>query len=148
MTHSTVAPGWEWWVVWYFFLGGLAAGLYFIAALIELVGSERDREMAQVSYYLAFPLALVCGVLLILDLGRPERFWHMLIQSETGRLMFKYWSPISVGAWTLTVLSTSGWGWGASVIWCVPCTVDQQVLASHSCVRAWAFLSPHTPAYF
>jgi len=27
----------------------------------------------------------------------------MLIQSETGRLMFKYWSPISVGAWTLTV---------------------------------------------
>jgi len=103
MTHSTVAPGWEWWVVWYFFLGGLAAGLYFIAALIELVGSERDREMAQVSYYLAFPLALVCGVLLILDLGRPERFWHMLIQSETGRLMFKYWSPISVGAWTLTV---------------------------------------------
>ena len=103
MTHSTVAPGWEWWVVWYFFLGGLAAGLYFIAALIELVGSERDREMAQVSYYLAFPLALVCGVLLILDLGRPERFWHMLIQSETGRLMFKYWSPISVGAWMLTV---------------------------------------------
>jgi protein NrfD len=103
MTHSTVAPGWEWWVVWYFFLGGLAAGLYFIAALIELVGSERDREMAQVSYYLAFPLVLVCGVLLILDLGRPERFWHMLIQSETGRLMFKYWSPISVGAWTLTV---------------------------------------------
>ena len=89
--------------MWYFFLGGLAAGLYFIAALIELVGSERDREMAQVSYYLAFPLALVCGVLLILDLGRPERFWHMLIQSETGRLMFKYWSPISVGAWTLTV---------------------------------------------
>jgi len=103
MTRITVAPGWEWWVVWYFFLGGLAAGLYFIAALIELVGSERDREMAQVSYYLAFPLALVCGVLLILDLGRPERFWHMLIQSETGRLMFKYWSPISVGAWTLTV---------------------------------------------
>src|SRR6266581_2077458 len=103
MTHSAVAPGWEWWVVWYFFLGGLAAGLYFIAALIELAGSERDREMAQVSYYLAFPLALVCGVLLILDLGRPERFWHMRIQSETGRLMFKYWSPMSMGAWALLV---------------------------------------------
>ena len=103
MTRITVAPGWEWWLVWYFFIGGLAAGLYFIAALIELVGSERDRDMAQVSYYLAFLLALLCGVLLSLDLGRPERFWHMLIQSETGRLMFKYWSPMSIGAWALTV---------------------------------------------
>ena len=101
MTRITVAPEWEWWLVWYFFIGGLAAGLYFIAALIELVGSERDREMAKVSYYVAFPLALVCGVLLVLDLGRPERFWYMLIQSETGRLMFKYWSPMSIGAWAL-----------------------------------------------
>ena len=61
--------------------------------------------MAKVAYYCAFPLAMVCGVLLILDLGRPERFWHMLIQSETGRPMFKYWSPMSVGAWALLVFS-------------------------------------------
>ena len=65
MTRITVAPEWEWWLVWYFFLGGLAAGLYFIAALIELVGSERDRAMTKVAYYCAFPLAVVCGVLLI-----------------------------------------------------------------------------------
>src|SRR6266571_6631710 len=103
MARITVAPAWEWWLVWYFFIGGLAAGLYCTAALIELMGTARDREMAKVADYRALPLALVCGVLLILDLGRPERFWHMLIQSETGRLMFKYWSPISVGAWTLTV---------------------------------------------
>src|SRR5215467_4951728 len=103
MMRITVAPEWEWLLVWYFFLGGLAAGLYFMAALIELVGSEHDRTMAKVAYYYAFPLAVVCGVLLILDLGRPERFWHMLIQSETGRLMFKYWSPMSVGAWALLV---------------------------------------------
>ena len=105
MMRITVAPEWEWLLVWYFFLGGLAAGLYFMAALIELVGSERDRAMAKVAYYGAFPLAVVCGVLLILDLGRPERFWHMLIQSETGRPMFKYWSPMSVGAWALLVFS-------------------------------------------
>src|ERR1051326_6986742 len=101
MTRITVAPEWEWLLVWYFFLGGLAAGLYFMAALIELVGSERDKAMAKVAYYYAFPLAVVCGVLLIMDLGRPERFWHMLIQSETRRPMFKYWSPMSVGAGAL-----------------------------------------------
>ena len=103
MARITAAPDWEWWLVFYFFAGGLAAGLYFVAALIELVGTEQDRKMARAAYYLAFPLALVCGVLLILDLGRPERFWHMLIQSETGKLMFKYWSPMSIGAWALLI---------------------------------------------
>src|SRR5712692_1850841 len=103
MARITVAPAWEWWLVWYFFIGGLAAGLYFTAALLELMGTARDREMTKVSDYLVFPLVLVCAVLLILDLGRPERFWHMLIQSETGRLMFKYWSPMSMGAWALLV---------------------------------------------
>jgi formate-dependent nitrite reductase membrane component NrfD len=101
MERITAAPEWEWWLVWYFFLGGLAAGIYFLAALVELVGTQRDREMVKAAYYLAFPLSLICGVLLILDLGRPERFWHMLVQSETGRLMFKSWSPMSVGAWAL-----------------------------------------------
>jgi protein NrfD len=59
--------------------------------------------MARAVYYLAFPLSLVCGILLILDLGRPERFWHMLIQSETGWPMFKYWAPMSVGSWALLI---------------------------------------------
>jgi formate-dependent nitrite reductase membrane component NrfD len=27
----------------------------------------------------------------------------MLIQSETGKLMFKYWSPMSIGAWALFI---------------------------------------------
>ena len=38
-----------------------------------------------------------------LDLGRPLRFWHMLIESNTYRPMFKYWSPMSVGSWALLV---------------------------------------------
>lgn len=103
MERITAAPEWEWWLVWYFFLGGLAAGMYFMAALVELVGTPRDRAMVKAVYYLAFPLSLICGVLLILDLGRPERFWHMLVQSETGRLMFKSWSPMSIGAWALLI---------------------------------------------
>lgn len=97
------SPHWEWWLVFYFFLGGIAAGAYFMAALIELIGSEEDRELAKVSYYIAFPLVSLCGLLLVLDLGRPERFWHMLIQSETFLPMFKYWSPMSVGSWALFI---------------------------------------------
>jgi len=103
MERIAASPHWEWWLVFYFYLGGIAAGSYFMAALIELVGSEEDRELAKVSYYIAFPLVMICTVLLVLDLGRPERFWHMLIQSETFRPMFKYWSPMSIGSWALFI---------------------------------------------
>lgn len=94
-------PDWGWWIILYFFLGGIASGAYFIGTLIDLVGHERDRRISNIAYYIAFPLVVVCGLLLIVDLGRPERFWHMMIQSNTGWPMFKYWSPMSVGAWAL-----------------------------------------------
>lgn len=43
----------------------------------------------------------ICGILLIVDLSRPERFWHMILQNHTFLPMLKYWSPMSVGAWAL-----------------------------------------------
>jgi len=95
------APEWGWWIILYFFLGGIASGAYFIGTLIDLVGHARDRRISNIAYYIAFPLVAICGILLIVDLGRPERFWHMMIQSNTGWPMFKYWSPMSVGVWAL-----------------------------------------------
>jgi protein NrfD len=95
-------PEWGHWIIWYFFLGGIAAGAYSVAALVGLFGEERDRRAVRVADYLAFPLVNVCGLLLVIDLGRPERFWHMLIQSETFRPMLKWWSPMSAGSWGLS----------------------------------------------
>jgi protein NrfD len=114
-------PGWHDLIVWYFFLGGIAAGAYVMAALADLFGDAEDRRGVRVAYYIAFPLVSICGLLLTIDLGRPERFWHMLIQSNSGRPMFKWWSPMSAGSWALTafggfsfasfvgVLAEDGW---------------------------------------
>lgn len=103
-TYFTTPPEWHWLVILYFFFGGIAGGSYFIAALIDLFGEEQDRPLARLGYYVAFPATLICAPLLILDLKRPERFWHMLVQSERIPLpAFKWWSPISVGAWALLV---------------------------------------------
>ena len=41
-TYFTTAPHWEWLIVLYFFLGGLAGGCYFLAALIDLFGRDED----------------------------------------------------------------------------------------------------------
>lgn len=96
-------PHWGWYVILYFFLGGLAAGSYFIATLLDAADDPRDQEVVRLGYLIAFPLLLVCGLLLVVDLGKPLRFWHMLIESERPPMpMFKPWSPISVGSWVLT----------------------------------------------
>lgn len=98
-TFFTAPPHWQWLVILYFFIGGIAGGAYFIAATIDLVGRPADRPIARLGYYIALPLIVLSGILLTADLGRPERFWHMLIQSETGAPMFKSWSPMSIGSW-------------------------------------------------
>jgi protein NrfD len=102
-TWFTAAPHWGWLIVLYFFIGGLAGGSYFLAALIDLFGRPEDRPLARLGYYVAFPGVALSGIVLTLDLGKPLRFWHMLIESNTYRPMFKYWSPMSIGAWALLV---------------------------------------------
>src|SRR6266850_222382 len=100
-TFFTASPHWRWLILAYFFLGGLAGGSYFLATLLDLFGRGRDRRLVHLGYLIAFPLVCVCGVVLTVDLGRPERFWHMLVQSEMFRPILKTYSPMSTGAWAL-----------------------------------------------
>ena len=102
-TFFTEPAHWRWWIVLYFFIGGIAGGSFFIASILYLFGRPVDRPLVRLGYYVAFVGAVISGILLIVDLTRPLRFWHMLFESETGRLMFKYWSPMSVGAWGLLI---------------------------------------------
>jgi protein NrfD len=123
-TFFTASPHWRWLILAYFFLGGLAAGSYVLATLLDLFGRVRDRRLIHLGYLVALPLVCVCGLVLIVDLGRPERFWHMLVQSQTFRPILKPYSPMSTGAWALllfggcaalsfvAVLAERGWlGW-------------------------------------
>jgi formate-dependent nitrite reductase membrane component NrfD len=52
----------------------------------------------------AFPLIIVSAALLVVDLGQPLRFWHMIFQSERfPELILKPYSPISLGSAILAV---------------------------------------------
>jgi protein NrfD len=102
-TWFTAAPHWSWLIVLYFFIGGLAGGSYFLAALIDLFGRREDRPLAHLGYYIAFPCVALSGLVLTVDLTRPLRFWHMMIESNTYRPMLKIWSPMSIGAWALLI---------------------------------------------
>jgi polysulfide reductase chain C len=105
MDHFVAPPQWEWYIVWYFFLGGIAGGVYALGAILRVMGDERDAPVARLAFLLSLPALAICPILLTLDLGRPLRFWHMLIDSRTFGLNFKYWSPMSVGVWALLIFS-------------------------------------------
>jgi polysulfide reductase-like protein len=87
------APVWTWEVPLYFWFGGIAAGSSFVALACDLAG---DEESAAVARKVALAALGPSPVLLILDLGRPERFYNML-------RIFKPRSPMSMGAWALTL---------------------------------------------
>ncbi len=101
MNQFVADPHWGWWIILYFFLGGIAAGAYFTATLIEFAGG--DRAIARVGYLITFPLIAICAVFLIVDLNQPWRFWHMLLDSKTGWPHMKLGSPMSVGSWALSL---------------------------------------------
>jgi formate-dependent nitrite reductase membrane component NrfD len=94
------APVWTWEVPLYFWFGGIASGAAFVAFACDLAGDHRTARLARlVSLGTVGP----CAPLLIMDLGRPERFLNML-------RIFKPRSPMSMGAWALTVFSSIGAG--------------------------------------
>jgi formate-dependent nitrite reductase membrane component NrfD len=88
-------PVWTWEVPAYFWLGGMAAGAFVTASLAQTAGSADDRRVAADGFYVAAAALVPCAPLLIADLGRPDRFHHML-------RIFKPLSPMNLGAWTLT----------------------------------------------
>jgi formate-dependent nitrite reductase membrane component NrfD len=89
-------PEWKWYIPAYFVTGGMAAGSYITAALADAAGHPEDRSLVRAGRYLSIVMLGASPVFLIADLGRPERFHHML-------RVFRPRSMMNQGAWGLTV---------------------------------------------
>ncbi|QEC49332.1 hypothetical protein FSW04_18285 [Baekduia soli] len=87
------APVWTWEVPLYFWFGGMAAGASFVALACDLAGDDRSARVAR---KVALGALAPSPPLLVMDLGRPERFYRML-------RIFKPRSPMSMGSWCLTL---------------------------------------------
>lgn len=83
---------WKHEIPFYLFIGGIAAGSGIIAAGAAATGQEVLRRNSR---YTAMAGVALSGAALVADLGRPERFLHMM---RTVKLT----SPMSVGTWILS----------------------------------------------
>jgi polysulfide reductase chain C len=105
--HFAGDPHWTWYILFYFFLAGLAGGCYFLATVMRYWGAPSDEPAARLGYYVALPAVAICPILLTLDLSHPLRFWHMLVNTTPDEfgLNFNSGAPMSVGVWALLLAS-------------------------------------------
>src|SRR5947199_1304257 len=94
----TKPPDWHGLVAWDLLFNNLTTGLFLVAALGDLAAPEVFAPVARVAYPVALVLLLTDLACLVLDLGDPLRFHHML-------RVFKPSSPMSLGTWCLTIYS-------------------------------------------
>ena len=89
-------PVWTWEIPIYFFVGGLG-GMSSVIAFGALLFQHPD--VARMAMWIAAIASVLSPILLILDLGRPRLFLHML-------RVFKPQSAMSMGAWILVAFGT------------------------------------------
>jgi formate-dependent nitrite reductase membrane component NrfD len=84
------------------FFAGLGAGAFMLAVVAQLAGDRKYRAV-NIAGALIAPFPAILGVLLlVVDLGRPLRFWEMILRRGEGVLMFNPNSIMSIGTWVLT----------------------------------------------
>jgi formate-dependent nitrite reductase membrane component NrfD len=86
-------PVWKPEIPLYFWTGGIAGASSVLHGVARLTGNE---QLAKRSLLIGAAADVASPILLVSDLGRPERFLNML-------RMFKVTSPMSVGSWILFV---------------------------------------------
>jgi hypothetical protein len=90
-------PVWKPEIPWYFFTGGLSGTSAALAYAASLAG---NRPLERRAWVVTMASVAANPVLLIADLGKPQRFFNML-------RVFKPTSPMNVGAWCLSLAATT-----------------------------------------
>lgn len=88
----TKAPPWHLSVSLDLFFSSVASGTYIVAAILLLASPFRWGIVALFGFFVAFPVEIADLIALIVDLGDPMRFHHML-------RTLKFSSPMSLGVW-------------------------------------------------
>ena len=101
---------WHWQIPVYLFLGGLAAGILFLAAVYTILGKEKEMQATVKWAPFIVPFALIIGLfMLFLDLKHKLYFWQLY---TTIRLE----SPMGWGAWVLMIMTPISIIWAASYV--------------------------------
>src|SRR5512136_3397997 len=95
VTHLSDLVPWGLWITIDLSSIAMSAGAFSLCAVVYLLGLKRFQPVARTATYIGligYTMAVLC---LLMDIGRPDRFWHALV----------YWNPHSV-LWEVTICVT------------------------------------------
>jgi len=79
VTALTDQVFWGAYVSAYIYFIGLSAGAFLLSSLIYVFGMKRYEAVGRNALLLAAVTMIVALLLLVIDIGNPERFWHVLV---------------------------------------------------------------------
>lgn len=83
---SNISP-WGVYIAGFIFFMGLSAGSLVLASLPLLLDLPRVRPFAKIAAFIALAALVAGGLFIVLDLGHPERAWHMFVFGRVGSPM-------------------------------------------------------------
>ena len=88
-TNLTDAVPWGFWIGFDFIGVGLAAAGFTIAATAHIFNNHKYESIARSAILTAFIGYMMVVALLVIDLGKPENFWHPLVMWNVHSVMFE-----------------------------------------------------------
>lgn len=95
VTNLTDLVPWGLWITIDLTSIALSAGAFLLSAAVYLLGLKRYQPLARTAVFIGLIGYTMAVCTLLLDIGRPDRFWHALV----------FWNPHSV-LWEVTMCVT------------------------------------------
>ncbi|MBS0657057.1 MAG: polysulfide reductase NrfD [Verrucomicrobia bacterium] len=99
VTHMSDHVSWGLYIANFTFLVGLAAGGVMMVIPAYLYHDEEMHDVVIVGELLAIAAILMALFFVVVDLGRPDRFWHLI------PFLGKFHFPVSMLTWDVIVLN-------------------------------------------
>jgi len=108
---------WGWEVSGYIFTKAIAAGVAMVLCLGGLLGYELRDTTTWLSLALGLGFLIITGVLLVMDLDRPDRFLYVLLRPQWNSWLVR-------GGYAITIFGASLVLWGTGML------LDLSILSS------------------
>lgn len=95
VTHLTDLVPWGLWITIDLSSIAMSAGAFLLCAAVYVLGLKRFQPVARTATFIGLIGYSMAVLTLMLDIGRPDRFWHALV----------YWNPHSL-LWEVTMCVT------------------------------------------
>jgi molybdopterin-containing oxidoreductase family membrane subunit len=117
VTGMNTPAYWGLYIVNFVLFIGLSAGGILVAALVHAIGIERFRPVARIAEILAISCLILATIFIMLDLGRPDRFYHLLLYGRLGSPLV--WDVLVISIYLAISMALGYFSTRADVIHCM-----------------------------